>query len=887
MLAVADLGGMSTRLSKIASDASVSPSSRIAELRRIAEMADDEEVAGACASLIGSLDLQRESEAMLGQQELLIARENADIREVLLAEEVATAQQLGAAGYFSHDELDHRADDGTLAEAFGVIDPEILRKLAARRRRAPGGQFADEFSKLGGLATPKLKGRGGKALGMPKAPKPHVPEQQPKVTPSVLARTVANAIGIDPYDADVGKLKAHAADHENNPISRLKLGSPCARNKNIDFAVHVWLPTILQEKHPELAKRLQDTSPRWGHRHDEPLNLPKPLNPDRPGLDFPLPEALKHPPERPAPIKVGGDVKRAAQLLSEGHHVELDQPRSVSTLLDHLTEMVKEAERKGDAAPQFDLCKVSVPGTNLFCAETKGIKRIEMPQLKGVVTPGSPADRLPKDANGETDLGPVFRNYLADRGVKISDTSIPSSNLRASQNELNGAKVAGMTQAMREGKFKNDQPIFVSNDDYIVDGHHRWAAQVATDTADNKLGDVDTPVAQVDMSITELLDEAKRFAEEMGVPSQGITRPERKGDAKPVPLTDDHSLYIDHDPAKHPVVPVSKLIPTKPPESQPESVANAARLMNKAAKEGGSKRKPIDVIDNGDGTYSVKDGNATTGAAQVGGLTKMPVNIVGKRDGQAAPMRTVFHEEEAVKPTQHFGGRDELFAAAEEAHPLFDELLGGEDSLATAIGAVVPADFEEAIANNRDHPDKPQVILAPIKGIERSTQKVEQKYDGDWNRLQDTVRGTVVVPTLDDMPAAVEALRARAEKAGWTIRKAESRWDDPPPPHNTGPTPAGYRDAAVALIAPNGLVTELQFNTAPMMRAKQGEGHTLYEESRTLEAEIKKRTPASPGTSKSGTGAIIGPTPEELKRLAEIDALSKKLYGAAYEESLG
>jgi hypothetical protein len=65
--------------------------------------------------------------------------------------------------------------------------------------------------------------------------------------------------------------------------------------------------------------------------------------------------------------------------------------------------------------PKFDLCKVTVKGTNLFCVESKGIPRIKMPQLAGVpakgvegrqdaapggVRRGRPLGRVPEDAPG-------------------------------------------------------------------------------------------------------------------------------------------------------------------------------------------------------------------------------------------------------------------------------------------------------------------------------------------------------------------------------------------------------------------------------------------------------------------------------------------------------
>jgi hypothetical protein len=43
---------------------------------------------------------------------------------------------------------------------------------------------------------------------------------------------------------------------------------------------------------------------------------------------------------------------------------------------------------------RYDLCKVSVKGTNLFCGGNKGIPRDAMPQAKGEVVKGSKAEKL-------------------------------------------------------------------------------------------------------------------------------------------------------------------------------------------------------------------------------------------------------------------------------------------------------------------------------------------------------------------------------------------------------------------------------------------------------------------------------------------------------------
>ena len=89
---------------------------------------------------------------------------------------------------------------------------------------------------------------------------------------------------------------------------------------------------------------------------------------------------------------------------------------------------------------------------------------------------------------------------------------IPSvaDHLRATQDEISGAKVAAAMQRIRkEGFYKR---IIVSRDDYILDGHHTWAGQLGVDAQDNDLrGDKHVKISRVDISITKLLAEAEKW----------------------------------------------------------------------------------------------------------------------------------------------------------------------------------------------------------------------------------------------------------------------------------------------------------------------------------------------------------------------------------------
>lgn len=251
-----------------------------------------------------------------------------------------------------------------------------------------------------------------------------------------------------------------------------------------------------------------------------------------PSFESPLEWAVRElAPNRPRsnppvrPVAVGDDVERAAALLAQGTPVELNQPREAATLLDRLAEHVRAARAHGGKAPDFDLCKVSVKGTNLFCTQSKGVPRVRMPQLSGIPAPGSKASRLPKDSAGYADVSGQFVRYLRGRGVQVRDRTEKAEFLRATQNQLDGAKVAAILSSMERGEPQpwDSDRLFVSRDNYIVDGHHRWAAKVAFDLEDNRPGDISMPVAQIDMGIVELLAEASRFARSWGIGPRGLT----------------------------------------------------------------------------------------------------------------------------------------------------------------------------------------------------------------------------------------------------------------------------------------------------------------------------------------------------------------------------
>lgn len=234
---------------------------------------------------------------------------------------------------------------------------------------------------------------------------------------------------------------------------------------------------------------------------------------------------------RPIPIKVK-TVEEAVPLILAGKVVEVPDIKGAKTLIDKLAEMAVDAKAKGEAAPEYDLCQVSVAGSNLFCAESlrnaqypEGIPRIEMPQLGGVPVPGSEADKLPRNPwdPKEVDGAAAFTFYLKGIGMKTEADTVPAASLKASQRELVGQKVAKMMNDKSFDPAKN--PVFVSSDNYVVDGHHRWAAVLGRDLEDGVLGNQPMNIIRVNAPISEVLHLANTWAERFGISqAAGVTR---------------------------------------------------------------------------------------------------------------------------------------------------------------------------------------------------------------------------------------------------------------------------------------------------------------------------------------------------------------------------
>ena len=227
------------------------------------------------------------------------------------------------------------------------------------------------------------------------------------------------------------------------------------------------------------------------------------------------------------------DVLVAAAALHEDRYVRLESKRQVSVLLDKIKEMVDDAKAKGQKAGVYDLCKVTLTGSSLFCVESKGVPRVQMPQIKGVPTPGSKADALPKDKSGEVNLAETFIKQLKEAGVGVTLEKERADFLKPSQNELNGGKVSGMAAALESGKANHirEDPIFCSAEGFVLDGHHRWCATVGVDLRKER-GEgehLTMNILRCDLGIIDLIKAANNFATAWGIPQASVAKVKKSG----------------------------------------------------------------------------------------------------------------------------------------------------------------------------------------------------------------------------------------------------------------------------------------------------------------------------------------------------------------------
>jgi predicted ABC-type ATPase len=146
-----------------------------------------------------------------------------------------------------------------------------------------------------------------------------------------------------------------------------------------------------------------------------------------------------------------------------------------------------------------DINELRVDGKYLFGKQGLGLSRDAMPQIPH-------ADRQ------------AFFDGLTKQGTSLTEDQVDSRTLKPIQDQINAKTVAGQLDLMRSG---NVGRIIVSSDNYVVDGHHTWAAAVARTLESPGFT---LPVTRVGMDHQALLDYADKWDASTGIQHESITQ---------------------------------------------------------------------------------------------------------------------------------------------------------------------------------------------------------------------------------------------------------------------------------------------------------------------------------------------------------------------------
>ena len=234
---------------------------------------------------------------------------------------------------------------------------------------------------------------------------------------------------------------------------------------------------------------------------------------------------------------VFGDAKVERQFTDEMNHAAL-------------------VALRGQKVIDFELCDKMFSQVG-FCYDrkgektTKGIVRKNMPQFSSQVDPKkpdspafkalmagkgytSPDQVTPEDLKAEVNMERAYQEALKSAGYEINDQEVDATTLKPIQGELLGSKVAAMYGTLVAAQQDPEnygkaaarllEPIYVS-DGYVIDGHHRWAAQCAIDIANGQGTNAKMKTRTITkggkaVPIDEIIQFSNKFQQDIGLMSQ-------------------------------------------------------------------------------------------------------------------------------------------------------------------------------------------------------------------------------------------------------------------------------------------------------------------------------------------------------------------------------
>lgn len=397
---------------------------------------------------------------------------------------------------------------------------------------------------------------------------------------------------------------------------------------------------------------------------------------------------------------------------------------------------------------------------------------------------------------------------------------VPADTLRRHPDLVNEADIiedVDRGQTAVEDQAGDERSIFQSTLNRIAD-HNKLEGPEREEFLKTRLDEYDAQAAETEAQ-AQADSKRENFAGAVGyiADKQNLKGPEREAfiqgrldeyDAQAKAPTPS-PYFKESDRAE--TVPL-KDIQAREPLSTPEqkkSLEHAKKLMADAVAGKGEKRDPISVYEREDGVTVVVDGNTTYHALQELGEKNIAVNRV-------------------ASPVQQSESMEEIYAQAEASR---GDIKKVTENIATDFGGT--AHFRPGEA---------------LKSKSRAQDKVDKKY-GTPAKLKDILASTVSFPDQKQVMKALDGFLKNG-----AVVEVKNKFKNTPA--------SGYRDISMTVRMPNGHLTEIQFTTDSLLKAKNAAGHVMYELSRELDK-------------------IDVPGAREVQ--ARLDKLSREYYEAAFE----
>lgn len=207
----------------------------------------------------------------------------------------------------------------------------------------------------------------------------------------------------------------------------------------------------------------------------------------------------------------------------------IGQNNDLPALLMSLKILTDYNKMHDEKAPIYNLCTFESSRYKIFCQYNKGMLRIDMPQISGQPKPGSKAEQMVKNgilqqnkSNGEVDLSKEFIATMNNKFGVLPEEEVDAATLKATQKEIAGCHVAGMWWSLKQEPQHKllRSPLFIAKDNYIIDGHHRWAAINALEYGALTPKPIKMRVIRINTDVDTLLKETLKFTDEYGIEPQ-------------------------------------------------------------------------------------------------------------------------------------------------------------------------------------------------------------------------------------------------------------------------------------------------------------------------------------------------------------------------------